>query len=92
MKVDIQIHKKSGRRGGIVKAGTVRWGKRDRAHFDVVTLDLTPEQIDDVRHERLRVHADEQIEAVPPKDWPEEKRQAIELEQFLRESTKARSR
>lgn len=84
MRMDVQIHKVSQRRGAIVPAGSVEWAPGDLAEFDVVTLELTAEQVEDIRRHRLRVWSGGRLDAVPPKDWPEEQSRADALEQFLR--------
>lgn len=72
MKCIVQIHKRSGRRGAIVRADSgQQWGPGDLAEFDFVTVDLTDEQVADLRDERKRLLPDKTLVEVPEAEWPE---------------------
>lgn len=74
MRYTVLVHKQTGRRGAVMpadKAAAWRWGSGEIDNFDFVTVDLTPEEVEDIRHERKMVRADGRIDAVPEENWPE---------------------
>lgn len=72
----VLIHKTSKRRGPVMpaaKAAQWRWGSGEIDNFDFVDVDLTPEEVEDIRHERKIVLLDGTVQDVPEEDWLENK-------------------
>lgn len=69
-KFEVCVHKKTGRVGAIFPIDAPGdWSKREKAEFDIQEVELTQEQMRDLRQGKKRVVGGK-VEEVPEADWP----------------------